>query len=83
MRAAGLVPRTAGDLPFTLEFADDETLVRQLRAPAAMVAAARAVGDGRVAAAIRDAAPRNPDGTYRIAHEWHYVIAANASPSVL
>ena len=55
LRAAGLAPRRQATLAFTLEFADEETLVRQLRAPAAMVAAARAVGEERVAAAIRDA----------------------------
>jgi SAM-dependent methyltransferase len=76
LRAAGLEPQHAGEIPITLTFADDEALVRQLRAPAAMVAAARAVGDDRVAAAIREAAPG-----LRLRHEWRYAIATNASPS--
>jgi hypothetical protein len=77
LRAAGLEPRAAGALPITLTFADEEALLRQLRAPAAMVAAARAVGVERVTAAIREAVPG-----LRLRHEWRYVIAANASPSV-
>ncbi len=80
LRAAGLVPTDAGDLAFTLEIGGQEALIRQLRAPAAMVAAARAVGEERVAATIRDALTAD-DGVYRLAHEWRYVIATNASPS--
>jgi SAM-dependent methyltransferase len=76
LREAGLEPQSTGELAFTLTFADDEALVRQLRAPAAMVQAARAVGEERVAAAIREAAPG-----LRLRHEWQYAIATNASPS--
>jgi len=81
LRAAGLVPHAAGVLPILLEFADEATLVRQLRAPAAMVRAAEIVGEERVAAAIRDALTPADGGGYRLAHEWRYALATNASPS--
>lgn len=83
LRAAGLAPRRAGTIAGTLEFADAAALTRQLRAPAAMVAAARVVGEARVATTLRKSlAPfRTPAGGYRLAHEWRYVIASDASPS--
>jgi SAM-dependent methyltransferase len=75
LRAAGLELRATGTLPITLEFADEAALLRQLLAPAAMVGAARAVGEERVIAAIREAVPG-----LTLRHEWRYAIV---SPSVL
>jgi hypothetical protein len=39
------------------------------------------VGEERVAAAIRDALTPADGGGYRLAHEWRYALATNASPS--
>jgi SAM-dependent methyltransferase len=75
---AGLEPRIAGDLVSTLEFADDATLMRQLRSPGSITVAARTAGEQRVRTAILDslAPSRTPGGGYRVHNEWRYLIAS-------
>ena len=76
--AAGLTPKSAGDLVSILEFADDATLVRQLLSPGSIVLAAQAAGEQRVRAAILESlAPfRTQSGEYRLQNEWRYLIAS-------
>ncbi len=80
-RAAGLVPESAFDLSYALDYPDCETLVRRLLAPAPVVEAIEAVGEERVRGAIlRSLAPyRRADGSYRLDNEWHYLIASASS----
>jgi SAM-dependent methyltransferase len=76
--AAGLTPKTAGDLVSTLEFADDATLVRQLLSPGSIVLAAQTAGEQRVRTAILESLARfrTPSGDYRLKNEWRYLIAS-------
>jgi ubiquinone/menaquinone biosynthesis C-methylase UbiE len=58
------------DLEWAYEYADADTLVRAMSAGGAIAAA------GPDPAAVLDAlaACRRPDGSYRVANEWHVVI---------
>lgn len=75
---AGLTPRGAFDVRYPFEYADEETLVRLLLAPAPVGAAIAAVGEARVREAIvTSLAPyRDARGGYRLENEWHYLIAS-------
>ena len=75
--AAGLTPSASGEAHMTFEFPDLDTAVRaQLTSGPARVAIDR-VGEDAVADALREAytASRQPDGTYRQANVFTYVVA--------
>ena len=75
---AGLRPVAAGALASTMRFADEETLVRQLRSPGPVALAARTSGEAAVREAIVEslAAARRPDGSYVVTTEWRHIVAA-------
>ena len=75
---AGLEPRTAFDLSWAYEFADDEELGRAMLAPAGIV---ELVGPGQEESLRRQivaalASCRTARGSYRIENEFHFVIAS-------
>jgi len=75
---AGLTPRHAFESRWAYTFADDEELARGLLAAANAVLAVEAAGEEPVRAAIVEAFARHRarDGSYRLANEWHYLVAA-------
>jgi SAM-dependent methyltransferase len=75
--AAGLTPEDAFDVSWAFEFADEETLARRLLAPGVTTIAIDRAGESEVRQAIVTAmAPYRTDaGGYRVANEWHYLIA--------
>jgi SAM-dependent methyltransferase len=75
---AGLEPRSAFDLSYAFEYADEATLARRLLAPGLIVEAIRASGEEAVRRAIVGslAAFRRPDGSYSLSNEWHFLVAS-------
>lgn len=75
--AAGLTPRRRFETRWAFEYPDEETLARCMLAPGIVVGAVRSFGEEAVRAAILEAlAPyRAPHGGYRLANEWHYLVA--------
>jgi SAM-dependent methyltransferase len=74
---AGLTPERSFDTSWAYEYPDEETLGREMMAPAGI---AKLVGPSReqaVRTAIVEAlAPsRTPSGGYRLENEWHYLVA--------
>lgn len=78
--AAGLEPRTTGDLVTAFEYADEETMVRTMTSAGMVVLAAHTSGEEAVHEAVLGAmAPfRRPAGSYRVENEWHWLIAEKA-----
>jgi SAM-dependent methyltransferase len=74
---AGLTPVDAFDATWAYDFTDDDALARGLLSPGPAAKATRDFGEEPVREAIVDAfAPRRTSaGGYRIANEWHYLIA--------
>jgi hypothetical protein len=75
--AAGLTPDRTFDCRWAYEYADEPAMVRSMLAVAGAVVAARASGEERVRAAIVEALEpyRTATGGYRIANEWHFLVA--------
>jgi SAM-dependent methyltransferase len=78
--AAGLVPDVAFDISWAYEYADDEELGRLLVAPAGIAVLVGPEREPALRAAIVAAlaAYRTPAGGYRLANEWHFLIARAA-----
>jgi SAM-dependent methyltransferase len=76
-RAAGLQPGDAFDLTWSFAYADEDALVRGLTSAGGIAALVPPEQHTALGAAIREALTpyRTPDGTYRLANEWHYLIA--------
>jgi SAM-dependent methyltransferase len=74
---AGLTPETEFDATWAFEYPDDETLGRALVAVAGLVVLAGPERERELKRAIvAGLAPyRKPDGGYRLANEYHYLIA--------
>jgi SAM-dependent methyltransferase len=75
-REVSLEPADSFDERWAYTFADDEAVVRHLLAAGGSVAAVGQAGRENVEAALADAvAPyRQPDGSYRLQNEWHYLV---------
>lgn len=75
---AGLGPEESFDLRYEFEYPDEEALGRLLVAPAGIAALVGPEREDEVRAAIVTglASHRQPDGSYRLANEFHYLIAA-------
>jgi SAM-dependent methyltransferase len=76
-RAAGLEPERAFDTAWAFEYPDDDALGSAMLAPAGI---AELVGSEREvevrAAIVRALTPyRRRDGSYRLANQWHYLVA--------
>jgi SAM-dependent methyltransferase len=74
---AGLKPATTGDLTTVWEYPDVETAVRAPLASAGGFLAIQHSGEAAVRAVTGEAlaAFRTASGAYRLANEWHYLIA--------
>ena len=74
---AGLEPDVAFDVSWPYDFPDEDTTVRALLSPGPLIAAAEVHGEEPLRAALLEAlAPyRTTDGGYRLANEWHFLIA--------
>jgi SAM-dependent methyltransferase len=73
---AGLTPEDEFTSSWAYEYADEETLVRALLAPAGLALAAEGREDEIGAAIVEGLAPyRQPDGSYRLDNEYRYVVA--------
>ena len=74
---AGLTPEYAFDTTWAFEYADDEELGRAMVAPAGIAGIAGADREDELRRAIVDGlAPyRTPEGAYRLANEYHYLVA--------
>ena len=74
---AGLVPGSAFDSTWSLEFPDDETVRRALVAPAGLATLVGPDREDEVKDAIVDglARYRTPDGAYRLQNTFHTLIA--------
>jgi SAM-dependent methyltransferase len=74
---AGLAPQEAFDVSWAYDFLDEDTAVRALLSPGPLIAAAEVHGEEPLRAALLEAlAPyRTTDGGYRLANEWHFLIA--------
>ena len=75
--SAGLTPEYAFDTTWAFEYADDEELGRAMVAPAGIAGIAGADREDELRRAIVDGlAPyRTPEGAYRLANEYHYLVA--------
>jgi SAM-dependent methyltransferase len=75
---AGLTPRQTFDVSWAYEFPDEAALSRAMLSPGLVVPAIRQHGEEPVRSAIVEAlAPhRNDRGAYRLANEWHCLIAS-------
>jgi len=74
---AGLVPEDEFDVVWALEYPDAETLGRAMVAVAGLAVLAGAEREQELKTAIvRGLAPfRRADGSYRLANEYHYLLA--------
>jgi hypothetical protein len=75
---AGLTPESTFDAHYSLEYADREELLRELMSAGGLGAGARDAGtedDLRRALTGAFEPYRLPDGGYRLANEWHYLVA--------
>jgi hypothetical protein len=75
--AAGLMPETAFDVSYALEYRDEETLGRLMTAPMGLAELAGPEREPALRREIADAlrAYRAPDGSYRLENEFHFVVA--------
>ena len=75
--AAGLKPERTFDCRWAFEYPDEAAMVRSMLAAGGAVIATRASGEERVRAAIVEALEpcRTATGGYRIANEWHFLVA--------
>lgn len=75
--AAGLTPAETFQSSWAYEFPDGDSLTRGILSAGAAGIAAERAGEDVVRRAILDAAApyRMDDGGYRIANEWHYLVA--------
>jgi SAM-dependent methyltransferase len=75
--AAGLEPQRAFDTAWAFEYADEDALGRAMLAPAGIAELVGSERESEVRAAILAAlAPyRMRDGSYRLANQWHYLLA--------
>jgi ubiquinone/menaquinone biosynthesis C-methylase UbiE len=71
---AGLRVDGSFDVTWAYEYADDAALVEAMRAAGAL-----ALEGTAILAAL--AACRQPDGSYRVANEWHVVVARTSTPA--
>jgi hypothetical protein len=74
---AGLTPESAFDTSYAFEYPDEGSLARLLTAPMGL---AKLAGPEREAMLRRElvealAVYRQPDGSYRLNNEFHYLIA--------
>ena len=74
---AGLSPRTAFDIGWSLEYPDEETITRALVAPAGIAVLVGSEREPDFKQALIDglAPHRRADGSYRLRNEFHYLIA--------
>jgi hypothetical protein len=74
---SGLTPTTDGYIEITLDYADDQALLRGNRANGPVVLAERTSREAAVIDALRSAFDRfrTASGAYRIETEWRHVIA--------
>jgi SAM-dependent methyltransferase len=74
---AGLTPETSFDTSWAFEFRDEEALARAMLSVGGISVLAGPSHEAEVRDAIVEAlAPyRTPDGGYRLANEYHYVVA--------
>jgi SAM-dependent methyltransferase len=75
--AAGLTPERTFDCRWAFDYPDEPAMVRGMLAAGGAVVATRASGEERVRAAIVEALEpcRTATGGYRIANEWHFLVA--------
>ncbi len=80
---AGLEPSRACRRTLTMHYPDVDTFVRRVLSAGPMVGAAEAHGSAAVAGAVRAAAAPFlcPDGSVRLANEWHYLVSRASSRS--
>lgn len=76
-RDAGLEPESAFDLSYAFAYRDDDELARGMLAAAGAGDAAGPERAGALRAAVLDALAehRTPGGGYRLANEWHFMVA--------
>ena len=76
-REAGLEPGPAGEVDVPYEVPDQATLERALLIDAEMLGVIDAVGEDEARRVVLDATARNrrPDGSYRFANRFRYLIA--------
>jgi hypothetical protein len=74
---AGLRPAESFDTRYPFEYADEETLGRMLVAPAGIATLVGPEREAEVRAAIVAglASYRQPDGSYRLENEFHFLAA--------
>lgn len=74
---AGLTPRDVFDVSWAYEYADDDEVARGLMAPAGLAVLAGPEREAELRAAILQAVAqyRTETGGYRLANEWHFVVA--------
>jgi len=75
-RDAGLTPLERFETSWAYAYADEDELARGLLAAGGMATVSTAGEDAMRAALVDALAPyRTPDGGYRLANEWHYLVA--------
>jgi len=74
---AGLTPESAHDLVYAFEYPDEETMLRLMLAPGAVVEAVEHSGEDAVRRTIAESLEpfRTPSGAYRLENEWHLLLA--------
>ena len=77
MTEAGLEVMESSDHDSAFEFADEETMLRQMTSAGGMVRVIREVGEDAVRQALSEVMEgfRTGGGGYRLENPWHLVIA--------
>ncbi len=75
---AGLTPQSTFDTSWAYEYLDEDDLVRGMFSAGGLAVVAEAVGGDTVRNAVVEslASCRTPSGGYRVANEWHYLVAS-------
>lgn len=75
--SAGLRAGEAFDTVWALQYADEDALVRSMLSAGGLALVAEAVGGDTVERAVVEslASCRHADGSYRVANEWHTLVA--------